>query len=51
MSVPPGQRTQALGTSQSCPDNPCDPYCQRFVDDPNGLTLPDSGVFSLEDPT
>jgi hypothetical protein len=44
MSVPAdGQRTQALGMSAACIDNPCDPYCQRFVDDSNGLVLPDGG--------
>src|SRR5258708_782723 len=33
MSLPAGgQRTQALGMSAACPDNPCDPYCQNFVD-------------------
>jgi hypothetical protein len=43
MSVPAGRRTQSLGVSQSCPDNPCDPYCQRFVDNTAGLALPDGG--------
>ena len=45
MSVPAaGQRTQGLGTTQACIDNPCDPYCQRVVDDPSGLPL-DGGPF------
>jgi PA14 domain len=44
MSLPPaGQRTLGLGTSIACTDNPCDPYCQRIVDDSNGLVLPDGG--------
>ncbi|HMJ10440.1 MAG TPA: hypothetical protein VK524_03485 [Polyangiaceae bacterium] len=35
----------ALGPSESCVDNPCDPYCQRFVDDPSGLDAgADSGL-------
>jgi len=40
---PAGQRTQGLGTTQACTDNPCDPYCQRIVDDSKGLDLPDGG--------
>ena len=39
-----GQRTQGLGTPQACIDNPCDPYCQRIVDDAVGLPL-DGGPF------
>jgi len=39
-----GQEAQGLGTSQACIDNPCDPYCQRVVDDANGLDL-DGGPF------
>jgi len=34
-----GPQTQALGTSKACIDNPCDPYCQRIVDDAGGLPL------------
>ena len=41
------QQVQDLGTSVACTDNPCDPYCQRFVDDSNGLTI-DAGVFALD---
>ena len=41
------QQAQGLGTSVACTDNPCDPYCQRFVDDSNGLTV-DAGVFALD---
>jgi len=43
-----GQQTQGLGTSQACVDNPCDPYCQRFTDDTNGLMLPDGGPFIVD---
>jgi len=39
-----GQQTQGLGTSKACIDNPCDPFCQRIVDDANGLNL-DGGPF------
>ncbi|MEO7033585.1 MAG: PA14 domain-containing protein [Polyangiaceae bacterium] len=42
-----GQKTQGLGTSSACTDNPCDPYCQRIVDDSNNLTV-DAGVFSVD---
>ena len=42
-----GQRTQGLGTPQACVDNPCDPYCQRVVDDSVGLPL-DGGPFSTD---
>jgi hypothetical protein len=41
------QQTQGLGTSQACTDNPCDPYCQRIVDDSTGLAI-DAGVFALD---
>lgn len=48
MSVPAGgQRTQGLGTSKACIDNPCDPYCQRVVDDSNGLPV-DGGPFTTD---
>jgi PA14 domain len=46
----PTSNEQAQGlstTSQACIDNPCDPYCQRFVDDSNGLAI-DAGVFQLD---
>jgi len=46
--VPAGQHPQALGTSTTCADNPCDPYCRIIVDDPNGLTLPDGGALSSD---
>ncbi|HYP98521.1 MAG TPA: PA14 domain-containing protein [Polyangiaceae bacterium] len=39
-----GQQAQGLGTSAACVDNPCDPYCQRVVDNANGLDL-DGGPF------
>ncbi len=49
MTVPAAsQRTLGLGTtSQACIDNPCDPYCQRVVDDSVGLNL-DGGPFSTD---
>lgn len=44
MYLPPGgQRQQGLGNTQACADNPCDPFCQRFVDDSTNLNLPDGG--------
>lgn len=43
-----GQQAKALGTSKACIDNPCDPYCQRVVDDANGLDL-DGGPFINND--
>ena len=49
LSVPAGgRRTQALGSSQACIDNPCDPYCQRFVDNTLWLVLPDGGPFGID---
>ncbi len=42
-----GQKTQGLGTTAACTDNPCDPYCQRIVDDSNNLAI-DAGVFALD---
>ena len=45
LSVPArGQQAQGLGTSMACIDNPCDPFCQRVVDDATGLDL-DGGPF------
>ncbi|MEO8874837.1 MAG: hypothetical protein ABI461_04545, partial [Polyangiaceae bacterium] len=34
---------QGLGSSQACVNNPCDPYCNTFINDPTGL---DGGVDS-----
>lgn len=45
--------TRALGTGAPCgapgggPANPCDPYCNAFVDDPLGLTL-DGGLAVID---
>jgi hypothetical protein len=37
--------TKGLGPSAACDDDPCDPYCNAFTNDPTGLTLgPDAGV-------
>ena len=33
----PKQSTQSLGAPGTCSANPCDPYCQTWVDDPVGL--------------
>jgi hypothetical protein len=39
--APPGEAgsysTMGLGSSQLCADNPCDPYCNKFVDNGSGL--------------
>lgn len=35
-----GQRSQALGSSKACTDNPCDPFCQQIVDSGTDLDLP-----------
>src|SRR5688572_33474462 len=35
----PGQQAQALGNSQACIDNPCDPFCQVVVDDSENLMV------------
>ncbi len=42
-----GQKIQGLGTTAACTDNPCDPYCQRIVDDSNNLAI-DAGAFALD---
>ena len=42
-----GTQSQGLGMPQNCIDNPCDPYCQRVVDDSVGLPL-DGGPFSTD---
>ena len=40
-----GLQLQGLGASQTCANNPCDPYCNTFVNDPSGLDGgPDSGL-------
>ncbi|MBX3187093.1 MAG: carboxypeptidase regulatory-like domain-containing protein [Labilithrix sp.] len=44
--------TRALGTGAPCPltgplANPCDPYCNHFVDDPLGLVL-DGGLAVID---
>jgi hypothetical protein len=42
------EHAQGLGTTTTCDDNPCDPYCRIIVDDPNGLPLPDGGALSAD---
>ena len=49
LSAPEGdRRKQGLGMSQACNDNPCDPFCQRVVDDSIGLTVPDGGALTVD---
>ncbi|HSY24780.1 MAG TPA: dickkopf-related protein [Polyangiaceae bacterium] len=33
-------KTLALGAQSACTSNPCDPYCENFVDTPAGITTP-----------
>ncbi|MEP7049767.1 MAG: PA14 domain-containing protein, partial [Pseudomonadota bacterium] len=47
ISAPSGVKTLALGSSAACPDNPCDPYCQRIADDSTNLAV-DAGAFTLD---
>ena len=43
-------KPQSLGDSQSCADeNPCDPFCNDFNDDSDGLTDPDGDVVVTPD--
>jgi hypothetical protein len=37
LSAAAGKRLQDLGVSSTCIGTPCDPYCQNYVDDSNGL--------------
>lgn len=44
----------ALGSSAPCPatgptSNPCDPYCNQYIDDPGGLLLDAGGGISVVD--
>jgi hypothetical protein len=40
-----GLSLDSLGASKTCVNNPCDPYCNAFTDDPSGLTSKaDSGI-------
>ena len=42
-----GVKTMALGSSNACDDDPCDPYCNRYKDTPTGV---DAGAaFTLND--
>lgn len=43
-SLLPYDTHRSLGAPAVCLDNPCDPYCHTFVDDPGGLGAPDDGV-------
>lgn len=41
-------RANALqGTPSACAD-PCDPYCQKWQDTPQGITLPDGGPLTVD---
>jgi hypothetical protein len=41
----PGYQFEGLGASQKCVNNPCNPYCNNYQDDPSGLAMaPDSGL-------
>lgn len=40
------QRYLALGSISGCDDNPCDPYCLNYIDDPYGLGYGDGGLNS-----
>lgn len=48
-----GLKTLSLGSQTACTSNPCDPYCQNFVDappgvtTPTGITLTDAGALAL----
>lgn len=39
---------QVLGGPSACTTNPCDPYCNTFIDDPSGLTDPLSGILETD---
>lgn len=41
--------TNLADASATCLDNPCDPYCQAYTDDPTGLLLPDGGGLEVVD--
>lgn len=41
-------QTKDLGSNISCADNPCDPYCQHFPDDPDPGLTNDSGIVGTE---
>lgn len=43
-SPPPSPKS--LGAPTSCAQNPCDPFCQSFPDDPSNLTDADAGIVS-----
>lgn len=43
-SVTGGLHFNGLGGSTTCTDNPCDPYCNNFIDDGSGLDAGDSGL-------
>lgn len=40
------QNYLALGAISDCSDNPCDPYCLNYIDDPFGLGYSDGGLIN-----
>lgn len=44
----PKKGPQALGAPGACSANPCDPYCQTWPDDPQGLGGGDGGVIPVD---
>ncbi len=41
-------KTMGLGGSTDCANNPCDPYCQHFPDDPDPTLTNDSGIVGTD---
>ncbi len=39
----PSSNTQALGPSQTCINNPCDPYCEQYGEQPDSGVVADAG--------
>lgn len=39
---------QTLGSVSACTTNPCDPYCNTFIDDPSGLTNAANGIIETD---
>lgn len=44
----PGLDPQGLGGPTACTNNPCDPSCTTFNDDPTGLGNLDAGIISVD---
>ncbi len=41
--VRPSKKLKPLALATTCEENPCDPYCLNFDDDPSDIDLPDGG--------